>query len=143
MIDVAPFRAADLQEIMEQKLMAYLSKYITDKQRQEMEGPWSFTGRVNGRVVICGGVALYWEGRGEAWAIIDRNVKIEFLRIHRAVQRVLDLCPLRRIEATVDVGFKPGHRWMRMLGFKMEAAVLEAFRPDGRNASLYALVRKK
>lgn len=142
MIEIERFRAADLKEIFEQKAMAYMSEFITDEQRKEMEkGEWAFTGKVNGRVVACGGVALYWPGRGEAWAIIDQQVKVEFLRIHRAALRVLEMCPLQRIEATVDEGFEPGHRWAGMLGFKLEAPSMKKFRPDGKNASLYALVR--
>ncbi len=142
MLEVERFKATDLKEIMEQPAMAYLGEFITDANRVEMEkGLWSYTVRVKGRALMCAGVTEYWPNRGEAWAIIDRDVKVEFLRIHRVVKRFLDVCPLRRIEATIDLDFKQGHRWVEMLGFKLEAPKMKAYRPDGRDASLYALVK--
>lgn len=84
----------------------------------------------------------YWEGRGEAWAIIDDDCKKEFLTIHNFAKRFFEICPLKRIEATVDAGFSPGHRWVKMLGFKLEAPLLKSYLPNGGDSSLYAKVRE-
>jgi RimJ/RimL family protein N-acetyltransferase len=46
----------------------------------------------------------------------------------------------RRYESTVDVGFKQGHRFMKMLGFEVEG-YLKAYRPDGADMVLYARVK--
>jgi RimJ/RimL family protein N-acetyltransferase len=56
------------------------------------------------------------------------------------VVEFLDNAPYRRIEATVDVGFKQGHRWIKMLGFELEG-YMRAYRPDGADMLLYARVK--
>jgi len=63
------------------------------------------------------------------------------LYVHRLVHYVLDNCPLRRVEAYVDFEFEPGHRWARMLGFKLEAPRMKCHRPDGGDSALYARIR--
>jgi RimJ/RimL family protein N-acetyltransferase len=60
--------------------------------------------------------------------------------IHREAQKFLERMPFRRIEAHVDVGFEQGARWMKMLGFELEA-YKRAFRPDG--ADMLEFVRIK
>lgn len=140
--DLKKFRARDLQQMTEQESMSYLTKFITPEHMAELEmSDWSYTGRVNGRVVVCTGVAEYAPHRGEGWAILDRDCKKEFLTIHRVVRRFLMACPLKRIEATIDLDFPQGHRWVRMLGFKLEAERMKGYRPNGDDAALYALVR--
>ena len=62
---------------------------------------------------------------------------MNFWRRPSLVKRLI----FQRIEASVDVDFTAGHRWLRSLGFKCEAAMMQAFDPMGRTHSLYALVR--
>jgi len=45
----------------------------------------------------------------------------------------------RRLETYVDVGFAPGHRWVKMLGFEVEG-YMKSFRPNGDDMVLYARV---
>jgi len=40
----------------------------------------------------------------------------------------------------VDVGFKEGHRWIKMLGFELEG-YMKAYRPDGADMLLYARIK--
>jgi hypothetical protein len=47
----------------------------------------------------------------------------------------------RRIEATVDVGFTEGERWMTLLGFEYEG-LMRAYRPDGQDMLMFARVVK-
>lgn len=142
MIQVVRFKAEHLSQLMEQEATQYLRAYLTPAHIAALEqSPHSMTGLADGRVVICGGVVEYWPNRGEAWAIIDQNCKEHFTAIHNAVKRFFEVCPLRRIEAAVDIGFEAGHRWMRLLGFELEAPVLRAYRPEGGDCSLYARVK--
>lgn len=144
MIEVLDYKAEHLEQMREQESMLYLRPYISDQQRKELEkSDMAYTGKVNGRVVFCAGVVSYWPGRGEAWAVLENDCRKEFYAIHRIVHRFLEVCPLRRIEATVDYDFKPGHRWAKMLGFEVEAPRLKGYMPDGRDSVLYALVRDR
>ena len=142
MIEIVKFKAEHIQMLREQDATAYLTAYITPEHEKQLETcTHAYTGIVNGRVVTCAGVIEYWHDRGEAWAIMDRTFGQDFLPIHRAVKRFLDLVPYRRIEAVVDYEFVNGHRWVKMLGFRVEAERMKAYLPRGRDATLYARIR--
>lgn len=102
----------------------------------------AFTAMADGRPVACAGVLEVWAGRGYAWALLGRDCGSYFLAIHRAVNRGIVLCGLRRVEMAVDAGFLPGIRWAQLLGFKLETPEpMRAFLPNGRDAYLYARVQ--
>jgi len=139
MIEVIHFLPEHVAELERQNADLKFSRYFTADHYQHLENsPWAFTGIVGGRIVGCSGVIQYWEGRGEAWAMLDRSMKHEFLSIHNAIKRFLEVCPLRRIEAVVDENFAKGHQWIKLLGFHKEADCLTGYWPDGGNAVLYA-----
>jgi hypothetical protein len=143
MIEVVKFKAEHLEQLNEQQATAYLLAHVKPEHTAVMENSaYSFTGiSEHGRVVVCAGVVELYQGRGEAWAILDANCKREFLSIHNAVKRFLEVSPVRRVEAVVDEEFAPGHRWVQMLGFELEAPRMRAYRPGGENCALYARVR--
>lgn len=95
-----------------------------------------------GRPIMIGGVAPYWENRAEVWAIVDRTAGQHLLAVHRRVAQFLDSLEIRRLEAAVEVDFAPGHRWVKMLGFKLEAPRCEAYSIDGKDYALYSRVRR-
>lgn len=142
MIEVIRFLPEHVEALERQNADMKFSKFFTREHYQALEGsPWSFTGIVSGRIVGCAGAIPYWEGRGEAWVILDRSVRHEFLSFHNAVKRGLEICPLRRIEAVVDENFRKGHQWITLLGFRKEAEVLTGYWPDGSNATLYSKIK--
>lgn len=100
----------------------------------------AWTAEVDGAPIGCGGLAPQWENRAIMWALIGENAGPHFVKIHREVSRFITLAPYRRIEAQVDVGFEPGIRWMRMLGFELEA-YKRAFRPDGADMLEFVRIR--
>jgi len=103
--------------------------------------PHSYTVLVNGGIVACAGIVQYWGGRGEAWAIINKLSKRQFLVLHRVVKNYLDQAPFHRVEATVFKAFENGHRWMKTLGFTLEAETLKAYSENKQDYSLYARVK--
>lgn len=109
---------------------------------EALKGPYSFTAiGENGRLIGCGGIFEYWPNRGEVWAMLDASCKRDFIEIDRAVRRMLDVAPYRRLEAIVDVGFEQGHRWCKLLGFELEAPLMRHYHPGhGGDVSLYARV---
>lgn len=140
-MEIVRFKAEHMKEIVEQESQRYLQKYITEEHALLMEKQkYSYTAIIDNRIVACAGVVEYWKDRGEMWIILDQNCKKEFLKIHNAVKRFLHICPIKRIEAVVDYSFDAAHRWMDLLGFRLEAEKLESYRPDGGDCSLYVRV---
>lgn len=140
-MQVVDFKAEHLEQIALQEAQQYLLSHVEPDMGAHLEGHQSFTGIADGKVVACAGVLPYWEDRGLAWAYLSEDAGAHFVAIHKAVKRYLDVAPFKRIEAAVDVNFEAGHRWIKQLGFELEAPVMKAFRPDGGDASLYARVR--
>lgn len=101
----------------------------------------AWTAEADGQILGIGGLAAQWENRAIAWTLLSGDVGKYFVQLHRAVKDVLVKSPYVRIEATVDVGFEPGHRWMKMLGFEVEG-YLKAYRPDGGDQIMYARIRR-
>ena len=102
-------------------------------------GP-AFSAVTRSAVVACAGVQDFWPGVGEAWAIVaDRRYA---KTIHKAARRFLDEQMGRayhRIQATVPADYAEGNRWLKHLGFGLEAR-LRAYSPDGQDFNLWALV---
>ena len=94
----------------------------------------------DGVILGIGGLEPQWENRATAFALLSDDSGPHFKAIHSAVVEFLDNAPYRRIEATVDVGFKQGHRWIKMLGFELEG-YMRAYRPDGAVMLLYARIK--
>lgn len=138
---VVPFRAEHLQQLQLQDAQAYCGPHITAEYAKMLEGQFSFTAMVDDRPIGVGGATELWEHRALLWSMVDRRAGPHFVAIHRAVQRFIDMLPHRRIEAEVDVDFAPGHRWVRALGFTLEAPRMRAFRVDGGDSALYARVK--
>jgi hypothetical protein len=100
----------------------------------------AWTAEDDGEILGIGGLIVQWENRATAWALVSAGAGKRFVRIHAAVERFLDVAPFRRIEASVDVGFIEGMRWMEMLGFEYEGLMV-AYRPDGADMLLYARIK--
>lgn len=64
----------------------------------------------------CGGM----HADGELWAYLSVDVKPYMLRITNAVRRFLTMYA-PHAWADVAIGYDPGHRLVRVLGFKAES----------------------
>jgi hypothetical protein len=136
------FKSEHLQKLLEEDAVSYLRPYFSENVTKTMEQAAHITSiEMNGKVVLCGGVSMYWPGRGEAWVFFDSSCKTNFVPVFRLVKKWLDEVPVRRIEAAVDVGSMFAHRHVQLLGFKMEAPFMKSFRPDGGDCSLYSKVK--
>lgn len=140
---VRPWKKGDTAKIEIQDAQAYMSTIadLTLDFSELSEKGLAWTGEVNDRVVAVAGLLPQWENRAIAWAVISKHAGPHFRSIHNAVHRFLIHAPFRRIEATVDVGFDDGVRWMKMLGFEIEG-YMKAYRPDGADMLLFARVRR-
>lgn len=138
---VVPFQAAHLRELQLQKAQAWGTSMLTEQHAAGLEETHAFTAMVGGQIVGVGGAYEIWEGRALLWSFIDGRAGPHFVAIHRATMRFLETLPYRRIEAEVDCDFLPGHRWIKMLGFELEAERLRKYRVDGGDSALYARIR--
>ena len=102
----------------------------------------AWTGWVGADVIGCAGFSPIWPGRAAVWALLTNKAGPHMLAITRFVRARIAEHPARRIEATVLHGFKAGHDWMKLLGFKNETpGGMELYDPAGRTMDLYSLVR--
>jgi hypothetical protein len=141
-VEVVPFEAWHITNLEQAGALGWLKSYLREEHKKHLETTLAFSCLGDDRRVIgCAGVVAYWPNRGEAWALLARGYTREFLFFHNSVRRFLDVCPIRRVEAAVVLGFQAGHRWVKALGFQLEAPVVRAYQPDGSDVALYSRVR--
>jgi len=140
-MDVVPFEVEHLETIMLQPAQQHFFSYFDPAYGEalKLSGP-AFTGIHEGRVLGCAGLVKQWENRAIAWSLLSSDIGNEFVRIHKAVYRFLELTDFDRVEAHVDANFDQGHRWIRMLGFEKEG-YMKRFNPNGGDAVLYARLK--
>lgn len=103
-------------------------------------GPALTAWRPDGRIVVCGGILTYSPRHGMLWGVLADDAGQHMLALHRMVRRFLGTVPQRRIEATVEEGFRPGCRWLELLGFDYEG-LMRGFGDLGETHLRYALIR--
>lgn len=143
MTEVVAYKKEHMQELLKDENNKFLVGTVTEAIMVANESAHAFTvlEKSTGKVLACGGVAEYWPGRGECWATFSGDWKRYKKSIHRVAKTVMDLYPGRRIEASIMIGFEDGHRWIKALGFKLDAPLLKAYLPDGGDVSLYSRVK--
>jgi hypothetical protein len=139
---IIPFKQHHLEIIELQESQAYLSSWVTPDAAKALEAHISFTGIADDKVVGCAGMIKRSEYWGTVWAYLSKDSGKHFVSIHRAVRKLIEGSMLKRIDATVDFEFEAGHRWLKLLGFEMEAERMRCYRPDGGDSSLYARIRQ-
>lgn len=138
---IVPFSPDHLKQLVLQDAQQFLSRAIVEEDYGEAvkDGGPCFTAFDGDKVLICGGLMHIWDNRSVAWSLIGADTGKHFIGIYRAIMGFLSVQTIRRIEATVDVGFAQGHRMVGMLGFQREG-VMRAYLPDGRDVVQYARV---
>lgn len=142
MFDLVPFKKEHLEPLAKQSINSYLPEWVRDGHADKVEKTLAFTGFVNGEVMVCGGIAHLWAGRGELWSIFSETSKINFLPTFRGIQKFLDNVPYARIETAIPCDFAIGHRRARLLGFELECERARHYLPNGNDCSLYARIKQ-
>lgn len=144
MFKVVPFKQAHVLRMLEQKSNAHLKSFFTTGAGSKFEEEGiSFSGELNGSVVICGSIKEIWPNRGFIWCVFDEQVKQNFVPVFRGIKKFLRESPFRRIEVCISPwNFHVGRRRAEMLGFKLECDRAVKFLPDGTDCSIYSLVRE-
>ena len=140
---VRPWKIGDTAKLNLQEAQEYLADMIdVDADLTELsEQGLVVTAEDDGKILAIAGLSPQWENRAIIWSLISSDSGDHFVAITRAAFNLLENCSFRRVEATVDVGFEQGHRWVKMLGFSVEG-YMRAYRPDGADMILYARVKE-
>ncbi|HXN09694.1 MAG TPA: hypothetical protein VN859_00510 [Steroidobacteraceae bacterium] len=91
-------------------------------------------------IIMCGGILTMNEHIGLLWALLSARAGTRMIFLDRAVRRFIDSEPVRRLEATVQKGFEPGCRWIKLLGFEYEGD-MRAYGDGGETHERWARVR--
>lgn len=142
MTKLIPFKKEHYKQIIDNSDQSYLSAHVTDADLDEVErNPFSVSCFHGETLLGVGGVILSHASRGEAWGIVAPNIRRHFLGLHHAVKGYLQNVKVNRIEAVVHTDYEPGHRWVKALGFELEAPLMKAYALDGKDAALYAITK--
>lgn len=114
---------------------------LTPEVLAALERQNSWTAVVDDAAIACGGTMLQWPGRHIAWVYLNAQAGPHMGFITKAVLKQLEQIE-GRVELTVRKDFEKGHRWARMLGFKVETPTLEAFGPLGEDHVGYVRFNK-
>lgn len=101
----------------------------------------SYSGWVDNRCVWAGGVFEKWADVGFGWALFGKGSYAHIAAITERSRQTIHNAPYKRVEVTVDPGYKAGERWAKALGLTLEAANLRCYGPGGRDMALYSYVR--
>lgn len=139
---VRPYEKGDELKIKLQSSQQYLNDYgfHSEEVLELSKRGLAWSGEQDGEIIAISGVIPIWQGRAQAWAFISEDAGEHMYHIHKAVRSFLRKSYFTRIEATVDIGFEEGVRWMKLLGFELEG-YMKAYKPDGSDALLFARVR--
>lgn len=106
-------------------------------------GP-AVTVKRDGLVLACCGLVEQWYGRAVAWSLLSSHCTAsDMLWLTREIRNFLNEvqqdAKYRRVEAVVHEPFTAGHRWVHMLGFKVEG-VMPCYTPCGETYVQYGRV---
>lgn len=138
---VVPYQSQHLLFMQLQDGQAYCKAHTTEAHAKALENEYAFTVLAGDLPIGVGGVTDIYEGRGLLWSYIDQRAGPHFIAIHRVTERFLAAMPHRRIEAYTPCEFKAGHRWLKKLGFTLEAERMRNFDIDGGDSAMYARVK--
>src|SRR6185312_14657212 len=135
---IVPFEPEHAQRIELPQAHAHWLSHVSADYRERLPqlGP-AYTAMVGERVIGCAGIIETGAGSGYLWALASRDSRPHFVGLIRAVRRLMELSPLRRLEATVERGFNPGCRALELLGFSCEG-LMKKYGPDGKDHFRYA-----
>jgi hypothetical protein len=138
---VEPFKAEHLARMRVQEAQLMEAASLSPAMLRALEATDAWATLIDGEVLLVGGLAEMWAGRAVLWSYVSANAGPHMVRLTKGVRRLLDASGFARVEVYVDADFEAGHRWAQALGFRLEAKIMTAFFPDGRDAALYGRVR--
>lgn len=141
-VSVEPFKTEDAFTLLEDPRLAHVRAYMTEERMAHLEtNNLSFSLKRDGKLLCIAGIAPLWPNVGEGWAIFAKDVKENFLEIHKIVKKFIKESDFNRVQMTVKFGFYEGHRWARLLGFELECPRMKHYLPTGEDVSMYVVIK--
>jgi hypothetical protein len=139
-MNVIAFQPEHIQALDLQDAQQYVVSHICVEYLKALQavGP-AATAEVDGKILACAGVAFQGFGMGVLWAFVSQDAGPYFVKLDRCVRRLLQITHLKRIEATTEVSFHQGCRWLQLLGFENEGRMC-AYGPNGEDHYRFARV---
>jgi hypothetical protein len=138
---ITPFATEHVWMIQPQPAQLATMAVMTPSLAETLVGQNSWTLWRDRRIVAIAGVAHAYAHCGEAWAILSDEAGKYMLAVDRLARAILQDAPYRRITTYVRCDFAEGHRWIKSLGFEVEAKTCRMAGPEMADYALYALVR--
>ena len=140
-IEVRKIQPGDIEYVRQNPLEEAVKNY------PEMFSPeTSYAGLVDGKIIAVGGVVLFWDGVGEAWLILTKDILDYKLTAYRHIREMVGLAikhfKLRRLQITVRTDFERAVKMAEKIGFVREGLMI-GYCPDGCDAYIYAMVKNE
>lgn len=143
-VKLVPMKKEHLLQLLDEKKNSHLKDVMPETQAAFLESTglnYTMVSTPDEKVLMCGGVSLYWKDRGEAWAVRTTDCAKDFVGIVRLSKKFMWDVPVKRVEAAIETTFPEGHRWIKLLGFTMEAPLLKAYFANGSDVTLYSRIK--
>lgn len=137
-LDVNRFNPNDLQQLKIQSNQTHFYDYLN----MDYSGLTGYTISKDGVILCCAGLQRIYPHRYAAWSVWSELANKYMLTIVRLIKQNLSTMVNCRIECNCDYEFSNAHQLVKMLGFKCEAPLLRRYEIDGRDSSLYSLIKE-
>lgn len=101
---------------------------ITLKYMEDTPNNWTLL--VEGTPLLCGGTLPQWPGRHMSWAYLNKHSGRHMCMVVRFARKAIR-APQCRIDMTVRADFLAGHKFAKMLGYRVETPWMESYGPEG------------
>jgi len=142
MVEIRPYKFEDAMKL-EPKEEGVKNKldYETWARMNEM-GP-AYTIIVDGEIIACAGIRIFWEGSGEAWSILSKENSSKYIRLimetfGKRLKFVVEKLKFRWVQVSINSNNDKGIHFAQHFGFKRKCE-MKGYLPDGSDAFLYAL----
>jgi hypothetical protein len=145
MIKVRDFKADDMMAVLRDGICECNLQHMGNDrlrelaEKREKEGV-SYTGEVDGKVVGCAGVDIYWKGVGEIWSLISSHLRSNPKQTYRCIKEglriIVECYAVRTLLAYARADFPEAQRMLEHLGFTQKCRI-ENYNPDHTDAYLY------
>lgn len=137
-MNIIPFHPEHATQIRLQPRQAQVISYADAAYAAALKrsGP-SASAEHDGQIIACAGIAVHGFGIGTLWALVSPDIQRHAVRLDRALQRLIEIPNLRRIEAAAEKDFARACRWLEHLGFVNEGP-LHRYGPKGEDLVRYA-----
>lgn len=138
---IIPFDATHIDELQLQPRQAHAISHLTIPYVMTLQNVGiSASAEHEGKILGCAGVMPLGFGIGTLWGLASLKAGPHMVRIHKCLERLIELADLRRVEATAEIDWPNACRFLVALGFEQEG-IKRKYGIDGRDHYSYGRVQ--